>query len=305
LKKPTFTMMCGIPGSGKSVKAAQIARDTNAIIVSSDSIREEIFKDVNNQDHNSEVFDIMEKRTIDNLRNGKSAIYDACNISAKRRVAFLNKLKKIDCYKHIVVMATPYELCLRQNWSRQRKVPDDVIQRMYMNWNTPAPWEGWGDIDIVYHNDREAYTSWISTIHFSSYDQNNPHHKYTLGEHMINAWGYLPDDLNDHSSVRFSPLGIATLLHDIGKPFCEFKDEDGVSHYYNHENVGAYDVLTAKFFEGIYSNLVISLLINYHMRPMSWEQSDNKDKIYDKYRRLWGDKFFNDLMMLHEADKNS
>ena len=45
MSKPTFTMMAGLVGSGKSTYAKQLAEETNAIICSSDAIREELYGD--------------------------------------------------------------------------------------------------------------------------------------------------------------------------------------------------------------------------------------------------------------------
>ena len=49
MSKPTFTMMVGLVGSGKSTYAKQLAEETNAIICSSDAIREELCGDENSQ----------------------------------------------------------------------------------------------------------------------------------------------------------------------------------------------------------------------------------------------------------------
>lgn len=48
--------MCGISGSGKSTKTKELAKEYNAMIVSTDEIRKIKFNDVNNQKHNREVF---------------------------------------------------------------------------------------------------------------------------------------------------------------------------------------------------------------------------------------------------------
>ena len=47
MSKPAFTMMVGLVGSGKSTYAKQLAEETNAIICSSDAIREELCGDEN------------------------------------------------------------------------------------------------------------------------------------------------------------------------------------------------------------------------------------------------------------------
>lgn len=52
----TLIIMCGISGSGKSTKAKELAREYNAMIVSTDEIRKIKFNEVNNQEHNGEVF---------------------------------------------------------------------------------------------------------------------------------------------------------------------------------------------------------------------------------------------------------
>lgn len=47
MNKPTFTMMVGLPGSGKSTYAKELADRTNAKLCSSDAIREELTGDIN------------------------------------------------------------------------------------------------------------------------------------------------------------------------------------------------------------------------------------------------------------------
>lgn len=43
MSKPTMTMMVGLPASGKSTYAREIAKENNAIVLSSDAIRWELF----------------------------------------------------------------------------------------------------------------------------------------------------------------------------------------------------------------------------------------------------------------------
>ena len=125
-------VMCGLPASGKSWQAKKLAEEYDAEIFSSDSLREEMFGDVNHQTDNDVLFKELHKRIRGCLTYGKSAIYDACNISYKRRMEFLKSLNKIPCEKIAVLMATPYEVCLERNSQRERKVPEQVIKRMYL-----------------------------------------------------------------------------------------------------------------------------------------------------------------------------
>lgn len=106
-----FFMCIGLPASGKSEQTKKLAVEYDAEVFSSDSLREEMFGDVNHQADNDTLFKELHKRIRECLTSGKSAIYDATNISYKRRMEFLKSLNKIPCEKIAVLMATPYEVC--------------------------------------------------------------------------------------------------------------------------------------------------------------------------------------------------
>lgn len=153
--KPVLVMMVGLPASGKSTIAYNLAMGNDYIVFSSDALREELYLDVNDNDqtHNHELFVELHKRIKTALKEGNNVIYDACNLSSKRRVAFLQELKHIPCRKECIIAATPYEQCLRNNDSRDRHVPDDVIKRMYKSFDTPYYYEGFDYISIEYWKD--------------------------------------------------------------------------------------------------------------------------------------------------------
>ena len=140
----------GIPACGKSYFAEQ-EHEKGAVVISSDSIREELYGDVNDQSHNAEVFDTMKKCTIATLRNGDYVIYDATNLNAKRRINFLKELRReVKEFEAIcVVFAGPYEECCERNKNRERTVPDYVMERMYKNFQPPFYEEGWDVIGVL------------------------------------------------------------------------------------------------------------------------------------------------------------
>ena len=292
MTKPTLIMLCGIPGSGKSKWAEKYVKEHNYVIHSSDSLRKELFGDENYQDKNNELFDTLHKRIKEDLAEGKNVIYDACNIHRKFRMVFLQSIGKIDCYKKIIIFAIPYEICLRRNWMRERKVPDEVIERMYRHWQTPWYFEGWDFIDCVHSFD--GYYEAFRSEGMICYNQNNPHHTKTLGNHELCAMQYVRQHGGDEILQR------AAAFHDCGKPFCRFEDEKGISHYYNHENVGAYDALS------LYNlSIEVSALITYHMAPINWNSCKDPEKLKRKYEGIWGKSFYNKIMLLHEADEAS
>ena len=85
-------MMVGLPYSGKSCYAKKLKEEFNAVIHSSDAIREEILGDVQDQNNNGMVFDVLHRRVIEDLSNGRNVIYDATNINYKRRMDTIQRL---------------------------------------------------------------------------------------------------------------------------------------------------------------------------------------------------------------------
>ena len=72
-------------------------------------------------------------------------------------ISLLNKLPK-DVTKESIIVATQYEKCLEQNKNRERKVPEEVIDRMYKSFQVPTFTEGWDLIDIEYNYNKEDYS---------------------------------------------------------------------------------------------------------------------------------------------------
>lgn len=298
---PKFFTIVGLPASGKSYKAQELAKTYNAEIFSSDALREELFGDVNHQNNNHELFNELHKRIKDCLKSGKSAIYDACNISYKRRMAFIQELKNIPCEKICILMATPYEECLKRNAERERKVPEEVIKRMYMNISIPYWYEGWDNITI-FRSGTGTYPFAIRCIDiFMNFNQENSHHKLTLGEHLKQTLVYMQEKIGTDSDEHSTIMRIAAVLHDCAKPFCKTfingkgeKTEE--AHYYSHQYCSAYDSL---FFRHSADPIEVAIRVMWHMQPYF----NKEEKTINKYKKLWGEELYNDIMLLHEADE--
>lgn len=98
----TLYIMVGLQGSGKSTKAKEIANETGAVIISLDSIREEVAGSRKNWHENPDIFNNTMSRSIANiqnamvewhLKNGESVIVDNMNLKS-RYVAFFQELSK-------------------------------------------------------------------------------------------------------------------------------------------------------------------------------------------------------------------
>jgi predicted kinase len=296
-------MMVGLPASGKSTKAKELAEKTNSIILSSDLLREKLFGDINNQDGNDIIFDTLHKLIKHYLSKDVSVIYDATNINYKQRMELLKELRSIDCYKECVLVATPYEKCLQQNRKRERQVPKYVIDRMYKNFYIPQYYEGWDNIQII--NNSEGYVFDIDELFngengLNYISQDNPHHTLTIGKHCSQS-AFLCEEYGGNQL-----LCMASLLHDIGKKFTkEFKNAKGedteIAHYFQHHLVSAYDSLFYYKDMDLEDKLKTANYIQWHMQPFFIET----EKAKNKFIKLVGREFYDDIMIMHEADINA
>ncbi len=305
--KNKFYMLIGLPGSGKTSIAMEILdrakEDEKIVWISSDAIRKELFGEESVQEDAKKVFDLMRIRTLEALREGKDVIYDACNINSKRRRAFLQNLNKLDCEKVCIAAATPYAMCIERNAHRDRVVPDEVIERMYKTWNTPAWYEGWDRMELVFADGTKgaAEDAHAFVTKYLDYDQMNSYHRETLGTHMKNTWKTILDKGYDHDCN----LALAALLHDCGKPFtrevCRTEDGREEAHYYQHNCTGAYDALFFDYPGKTDADILeISLMINLHMTPFSWKNTGNHN---DRMRDLWGQRLYESVLLIHDADQ--
>lgn len=299
-----FYMMVGIAGSGKSY----IANEIGCKIVSSDAIRKELYGSEENQSHNDRVFNEVHKRIKNSIKNGEDVIYDATNLSRKRRKNFLKELPA-DVEKIAVVAATELEVILEQNASRMRHVPEEVIMRMFKTMTLPRLDEGWDSIRII-PNPKNSKTLGEYLYDCHGVDHDNPHHSSNIFNHMIEAGAYANAHAVDYGFDKSKKhlARTAALFHDIGKPIVKSRlkmngEMDDKSHYYNHAEIGAYMVaccvgqFSSKQHE-FYANLIV--LIQWHMDSYA-----NPDHYLDDFESCYGGEMRKILELVHEADVNA
>lgn len=261
-----FIMMVGLSGSGKSTLAKREAVECNAHIISSDAIRAEVFGDENDQHHNKEVFDILHERVHESLKHGNSVIYDATNLNAKRRIAFLNQLKQYKELKKICwVAATPFEVCVKNDSKRNRKVGRAVILKQMKQFQMPFLDEGWDKINVekMFVGETSRPIRILRELEDIEHDC-APHHLETIGEHIAMV-------CEQAESSNYC-VKVAARFHDLGKYYTKgFYNAKGepseVAHYYGHENVSAYIYLTSCSYTWDVCSSDIIWLIQNHMRP--------------------------------------
>ena len=316
--KGMLVVTVGLPSSGKTSWVDDFIGENQgkAIdVISSDKIREEVFNDIEDQNHNSEVFDLMKRRTKESLSQGHVVIYEATNISSKRRRALLKELNK---YYDKAICLFKYKrltACQIDNEKRDREVPSNVIDRMYRNFEIPHKSEGFDEIIVDFDEKTNLYLGNKSKggigflkdelLAIETYDdyksllcqlglnqcidmpQDSKWHTLSLSKHMYFCFRAVREyhwhDIN---------LVIASMLHDISKPNVRTEDKDQkYAHYYGHENASAYDVIDIllRYVRiDIEDILEIAWLIGNHMKLKNNIDKDKFSNIigYDDYLRL-------------------
>jgi predicted kinase len=302
-------MLIGLAGCGKSTLANKFKNTDRTVVLSSDSIREELFGSEEAQMDSEKVFATMFRRTVQALKNNINVIYDATNVNRRLRINTLDRLKKAVSTPFIteaVVVYTDIDEVKRRNASRARVVPEYAIDNLLKNFELPTYNEGWNFIGV--HYSTEPNLNWLDAVNYYAKDltHENPWHTMNVDEHMRAALYYFNTHYNSNDYTDY--LEKAILLHDIGKRFCKtYVNRKGqtteVAHYYQHANPGAYFALGIKFDLSEDDKYNLALLINYHMRPLeAWKDSK---KAEEKDRRLLGDELYNYLKVLHTCDEMS
>ncbi|MBO7085875.1 MAG: ATP-binding protein [Bacilli bacterium] len=125
----TIHMLVGIPASGKSTYAKELARNLNIPIVSSDEVRN-LHPDMQEKD----IWPLVYGQCVLLIKNGQDFIYDATNVTPRVRLNFKNVLKEfvsdfaIGTYFFDTDPKVCYERAIKRNeMPGERYIPPEVI----------------------------------------------------------------------------------------------------------------------------------------------------------------------------------
>ena len=321
-----FIMLCGLPASGKTTLAKQLAKTENAVVLSSDDLRVEMFGDVSHQEDNNEIFEEMNERTNELLSKGQNVIYDATNLNRKRRKHLINYVikanEKIVYYLNNSLTTILYRNSIR----KERIVPNKIIERMYKTLQIPVKNEGWDDViftgvedDYYLKKYRKQYENLIIEkpdhdrlfielgVYIRDFDTvyNLPHdssyHSFSVSRHIYHVYKYIFENYKEQDKLL---MLWAALFHDLGKSFCKsfvnYKGEETrYANFIGHEFVSSQQAawwLTALGYDDQFVKDV-STLVQFHMIPMK-----ASEKKLNEVKQLIGENLFEKLMFLHEAD---
>lgn len=311
---PVLYVLVGPSGSGKSTFAREhVCYHYGAINwISSDNIRKELYGDESIQKDHTKVFDLMFKRTVECLKRGESVIYDATNLSSKRRRHLIKQVRAAVNF-HIrikaIVFNVSFEELIRNDTLRNRTVGEVVIRKQIAQFQVPCYEEGFDEIELA----RDPVIGPNDFMEGKCYIRHdNPHHSLDVFEHM-RAVG--DASFNDDRFTSITAIE-AAYLHDIGKAYTKtFRNARGepsdVAHYYRHQNWGAYISLNLDLWitewglggtimsDKEYNDALLerAFYIQYHMEPFF-----RQGEAWDKFASTITDEHAKYIQLIHELD---
>ena len=330
-----FYMLVGLMGSGKSTLAEKLFYEIGeSMIISSDETRKYLFGDVSFQGDNARVFEEMKIQTEKALADGINVIYDATNLSRKKRMALIKNLKFAD-KKIVFYVATSFERCVKNDLGRYRNVGEEVIKRAYKQLQIPIKSEGWDEVHFVYDKEGFDLTDMRAEIYYDTLmevvndnymtcevferelssisegfsnirglSQDSKYHHFSVSRHTYYVFSHIQQKFANMDKKRKENLLIASILHDTGKYFCKsFINHRGESTRYSsfigHELVSSQiaDLFLKEL--GFHRDRInnITTLIQFHM-----DLNQEGDKVMSRLEKLLTPKQIEDLLILHEAD---
>ena len=144
-------MLIGIPGSGKTTYSKDLSNEYNAKVISSDKVRQ-TYVGIDEKD----VFPMVYKLSIEELKEGRNVILDATHITPKVRKRSFDALDEygIPYEKVAIYLDTPVEVCVSRVEKRNQDpnelfLPLEVIESYGKNIIPPSEEEGFIEIRVI------------------------------------------------------------------------------------------------------------------------------------------------------------
>lgn len=140
-------IMCGVPGSGKTTRAKEIAKKYDMIHLSSDEYRKRLLGDENCQKNNALIFNVLYEDAKFFVEKGHSIILDMCNVTNKDIKKIMDLFSDLDNKPDFILwkMGTPIAECIERDAKRERTVGPEVIHKFVCKMNN-------NDVDSFFTN---------------------------------------------------------------------------------------------------------------------------------------------------------
>jgi len=142
-------LLVGVPASGKSTLAKRLARSKNALVLSTDTIRQILYGNPKTQGNWEDIQRVLHNLLLKCVSQNKSVIINATHTLRAHRQTLLTLSKQINWT--CIYLKTDLDTCHKRNLKRSRVVPKDVINSMHQNLlnEPPTLTEGFKQIKIL------------------------------------------------------------------------------------------------------------------------------------------------------------
>ena len=144
-------MLIGAAASGKSTAAPKIAAKNNAVIISTDRIRAELYGAEHIQGNWQEIEAVLYDRIKNAIKENKNIILDSTHFKKEYRAKIIKNFSKCSEFS-AYYFNYPFTLIYSRNKHRARRVPFDVLAAMYEHLKNAPPTlaEGYTTIKKMY-----------------------------------------------------------------------------------------------------------------------------------------------------------
>ena len=155
--KPKLYMMCGVPGSGKTTYAKKFAEENGLMYICPDNFYALYNGDECRHYHEFEIWMALFRALHMAEEDKRDCVFDT------NAPTFTDRSQIIDWFPsfehHLVCIQAPKELCLRNNVSRRRVIPQREMDRMLAQFHEPDEYdfEKWDSVTFLWNENNQEF----------------------------------------------------------------------------------------------------------------------------------------------------